>query len=304
MRHVLGANREGNKHVMSQRGTAPWGRRSRRATARPESRVKRTLVALGTVILVITPISWILLHEPQADQADASVPYVTRDDDTYIDSSTQPVTATPSVTEPGDSPTPDQTTGTPKPSATPSTPGRTPSTAGPTDTPTSAPTDGPGTTTAPSDPPETNDPRPSTSPSDTPSSTPTKTTPPPPSDDGSMRAEEEELFALVDNARVERGCAPLERNSNLTGGARQDAGTRAGNGDVSDGDSSMAATGGDGVTAKAAFDQLKSERAGTVFNCGLQELGVGRGTANHKVGALCPLVCSTRTRVAWVADFK
>ena len=288
---------------MSQRGTAPWGRRSRRATARPESRVKRTLVALGTVMLVITPISWILLHEPQADQADASVPYVTRDDDTYIDSSTKPVIATPSVPTPDDSPTPDQPTGTPKPSATP-TAGKTPS-ASPTDTPTSAPTDGPGTTSTPSDPPETNDPEPSNSPSNTPSSSPTKTTPPPPADNGSMRAEEEELFSLVDNERVERGCTPLQRDSGLTGGARQDAGTRAGNGDVSGSDSSMAAAGGDGVdTAKEAFSKLMSKNSSTILNCGLDELGVGHRQAQYCSKSLLGLCLDNSNRDAWVVDFK
>ncbi|MFI5713611.1 hypothetical protein [Kribbella sp. NPDC051620] len=119
-----------------------------------------------------------------------------------------------------------------------------------------------------------------------------------------MKPEEQELFSLVDNERVERGCAPLRPNSNLTGGARTDAETRADNGDVSDSSSSMVAAGGDGVTAKAAFDKLKSQSSSIVFNCGLRELGVGQGTADHKVGALCPLVCSTRTRVAWVVDFK
>jgi uncharacterized protein YkwD len=253
-------------------------------------------------MLVITPISWILLHQPQSDQADASVPYVTRDDDKYlVDPANQPVEVTPSTPADGSSqtPTPDQTTGTPKPSTTP-TPGQTPSST-PTKGQTVKPTDGPGTTSTPSDPPTSSDP--DQPPSGDPSTTPS-TTPPPPADDGSMRAEEEELFALVDNARVERGCAPLQRDSRLTKGARQDAGTRADNGDVSGGDSSMAAAGGDGVSAKAAFDQLKSERSSTVFNCGLRELGVGRDTADHRVGALCPVLCSTKTRVAWVADFK
>lgn len=287
---------------MSQREAATRGRRSRRAAARPESRVKRTVVALGTVMLVITPISWILLHQPQSDRADASVPYVTRDDDTYlVDSKDQPVVATPTAPEDSESPTPTPgKTTPPKPSATP-TPGGRPSST-PTDGTTVKPTDGPRTTSTPSDPPPSDDPEPTGSPS--PSSTPTTSTPPPPADSGSMQAEEEELFTLVDNARVDRGCAPLQRDSNLTRGARQDAGTRADNGDVSDGDSSMAATGGDGVSAKAAFDKLKSERSSTVFNCSLSELGVGRDTAQHDVGLLCPVVCSTKTRVAWVADFK
>ncbi|GAA1557737.1 hypothetical protein GCM10009789_08930 [Kribbella sancticallisti] len=290
---------------MSQRGTASWGRRSRRAAARPESRAKRTLVALGTVVLVITPISWILLHEPQSDQADASVPYVTRDDDTYLEPSNEPVVDTPTPA-PDDSPTPtpEQTTGTPTPtpSKTP-TPGQTPSTT-PTDGPTTtAPTDGPGTTSAPTRPPTTEDPKPSSSPSSTPS-TPRTTTPPPPADDGNMEAAEQELFTLVDNARVERGCQPLERDSNLTGGARSEAGDRAESGQLSGTTSSKAAAGGKGMTAKAAFDRLKSDSSGTLFNCGLDELGVGRAEADYCSSKLLGLCVGTSTRVAWVADFK
>jgi hypothetical protein len=299
---------------MSQRSAAGRRRRGTRA-ARPHSRVRRTAVAIGTVILVITPISWILLHQPQSNQADASVPYVTRDDDTYVKTSVTPIVATPSATQPGSTPTPVPTTGTPKPTATPSVPGKTPTTTptdspgtapteGPTDKPSAGPTDGPSTTSTPQGP-DSQTPEPTHSPSSTPSSTPSTTTPPPPSDDGSMSGAEVELFTLVDNARAERGCGPLQRDSGLTGGARQDAQTRAKSGDVSDTSSSMAATGGDDVTAKAAFTKLKSESSSTLFNCGLQELGVGQGTSDRKVGLLCPLVaCSTKTRVAWVVDFK
>src|SRR4051794_13451459 len=100
---------------MSEPG-ATRARRGRRAAETP-SRTKRMLVAIGTVILVITPISWILLHEPQSDQADASVPYVTRDDDTYITASNEPVVQT------SDTPS----TSTPTPRATPTKPTRTPS---------------------------------------------------------------------------------------------------------------------------------------------------------------------------------
>jgi uncharacterized protein YkwD len=271
------------------------------------------MVSIGTVILVITPISWILLHQPQSNEADASVPYVTRDDDTYIKSSTKPVVARPSATTPG-TPSGTPSAGTPSPTGTPTTPGQTP-TDGPTTKPTDGPTDGPttgatdGPTTGATDGPTTKAPdkpntTPTHSPSNTPSSTPSTSTPPPPADSGSMRPEEQELFSLVDNERVDRGCAPLRPNSNLTGGARTDAETRADNGQVSDSSSSMAAAGGDGVTAKAAFDKLKSQSSNILFNCGLRELGVGQGSADRRVGTLCPLVCSTKTRVAWVVDFQ
>ena len=289
---------------MSQREAATRGRRSRRAAARPESRVKRTVVALGTVMLVITPISWILLHQPQSDRADASVPYVTRDDDTYlVDSDNQPVIATPTVPEDGESPTPTpgKTPGTPKPTAVPTTPGQRP-----TSTPTTAkPTDGPGTTSTPSNPTPSNDPDATGSPSNTPSSTPTNTPPPPPADDGSMDGQEEELFAMVDNERTEQGCSSLRPNSSLSNGAQADASTRAANGDVSDRDSSMAAEGGDGVdTAKEAFDRLMSKYSSTILNCGLDEVGVGHDQAKYCTTKLLGACLGTSERDSWVVDFK
>ena len=270
-------------------------------------------MAIGTVILVITPISWILLHEPQVEQADAAVPYVTRPDDTYIKTSTKPVVATPEATRPVATPTPVPTTGTPKPTETPSVPGETPTpTDGPetepTGEPTTAPTEGPTSdstevpSTKPRDP-RSKDPKPTPTATETPSSTPTTTTPPPPTDDGSMSGAEVELFTLVDNARADRGCAPLRRNSNLSGSAGAEAEERAESGDVSATGSSMAAAGGDGVTAKAAFDKLKSTSSGTLFNCGLRELGVGQDQAKYCKTQL--LVClSSGTRQAWVVDFK
>ena len=100
---------------MSEPGATARRRRSRRAAPQP-SRVRRPLIAIASVILVITPISWILLHEPQSDQADASVPYVTRDDDTYITASTDPVVDTtdaPPTAVPSTPPTPGQTPTTP-----------------------------------------------------------------------------------------------------------------------------------------------------------------------------------------------
>ncbi len=297
---------------MSEPGATARRRRSRRAAPQP-SRVRRPLIAIASVILVITPISWILLHEPQSDQADASVPYVTRDDDTYITASTDPVvdttdappTAVPSTTPtPGKTPTTPGVTPTLTPGQTPGTPGTTDPTITPTDGPTGRPTDTPttGTTTAPPPSSETQNPRPTKTPTRTPTDDPTPSTPPN-DDDGSMSGAEVELFSLVDNARQDRGCAPLRRNSDLSNGAGSDADTRARNGQVSDGGNSYAATGGDGMSAKSAFDKLKSERGGTIFNCGLTELGVGRADRDHCVIDLGLACLSSKNRVAWVVDF-
>jgi uncharacterized protein YkwD len=281
---------------------ATRARRGRRAAETP-SRVKRTLVAIGTVILVITPISWILLHEPQSDQADASIPYVTRDDDTYITASNEPVVQT------SDTPS----TSTPTPRATPTKPTRTPSvtptpgdhpTTTPSDHPTTVPTDGPGDdTTTPTVEPtrsgQSHTPKPPADPSKPPTQPPAQ----PPADDGNMTADEQQLFTLIDNARVQNGCASLRRNSDLTGGARGDAGDRADSGDVSSTEQSKASTGGEDMSAQAAFDRLKSRSSSTLLNCGLHELGVGRGTATYRTCAIF-VICSTHTRVAWVAHFQ
>jgi uncharacterized protein YkwD len=243
------------------------------------------LIAIASVVLVITPISWILLHQPQNDDADASEPLVTRTDDTYVTPTTKPTATTPPVTRPT---TPKATpTPTPTDSATPTS---TPSSE-PTRVPTTGPTD--QGTQAPTDPPSTR--RPTTT-------TPTPTTPPPPADDGNMKANELALFNLIDEARQDNGCAPLQRETDLTVGARSDAGDRAESGSVNATGSSMSAAGGDNWTPQKAFNQMMSQSRSTIMNCGLTTLGVGFGTAPHcTVEVLWCL--SEADRNAWVADF-
>ncbi|TWD81878.1 hypothetical protein FB561_3002 [Kribbella amoyensis] len=294
---------------MSQPGAGARRRRSKRSAPQP-SRVRRPLVALASVILVITPISWILLHEPQSDQADASVPYVTRDDDTYITASNEPVAKT---TDPPakKTPTPTPTAGTPKPSATPTAGETATPTADPTDRPTRVPSSAPTEdepTSTPSDAPSTRPtagPRPTEDGSVTPTVKPTSPKPTEPPDDGDMNGAEEELFTLIDNERQSRGCAPLDRDTSLTHGARDDAESRAASGSVNSTGSSSASTGGDSMSAKSAFSKLKSENSVVLFKCSFDELGVGRGDDERKEG-LCPipLLCTTKTRVAWVVDFS
>lgn len=267
--------------------------------------MKRTAIAIASVVVVITPISWILLHEPQSDQADASVPYATRTDDTYVTPTSKPVAVTPSVPRPSTPPVP-TTTPSKTPTSTPSSsPTGTPTTTtGPTDHPTTVPTTGP-TTASPTTPRPTSDRSTTTrtTPHPTSTPTPTETTPPPPADDGSMESIELQVFNRIDKVRTDNGCAPLERDSKLTRAARSDAAGRAESGKVIASGSSMSAAGGDNWTAQMAFDKMMSESRSTVLNCNLTTLGVGFGTEEHCTFRL--VACLTwADRNVWVADFK
>ena len=255
------------------------------------------------MVLVITPISWILLHQPQNDEADASVPMVTRTDDTYITPSTKAAKVTPSakVTVPP----------TATPTATPtSTPSTTPSTT-PTESPTDSPTETPTKsstktpTVAPTSAPTT---QPSTAPTSpgrtvtTPGPTQTTTTPPPPPVDGGMQPNEKQLFDMIDNARADNGCAPLKQDPGLTNSARGTAGSRAKTGSgMNDTSAPQVGAGGDNMTAQQAYNKLmSSDSRSTVLDCGKTTLGVGFGTAKH-----CTLIIIACTdRNVWVANFS
>jgi hypothetical protein len=267
------------------------------------SRGRRAIIAIASVVLVITPISWILLHQPQNDEADASVPMVTRTDDTYITPSTKAAAVTPSakVTVPP----------TATPTATPtSTPSSTPS-ATPTDSPTASPTDTPTKestrtpTVAPTSAPTTTQPTTApTSPGNTvttPGPTQTTTTPPPPPVDGDMDANEMQLFTLIDNARVNKGCTRLKQDPSLTNSAEGTAGSRAKTGSgMDDSSGSQIGAGGDDMSAQQAYDDLMADSSGTVLNCSLDTLGVGFGTSRHC--SLIIIVCNNRN--VWVANFS
>jgi hypothetical protein len=259
------------------------------------TRTKRTLIAIASVVVVITPISWILLHEPQSDPADASLPMVTRTDDTYVTPTTKPVANTPKPKTPSATPT---TTPTTTPSGTPSP---TPTgTGSPTDYPTSIPTDGRSTST-PSKTPTVERPTTTAEPSETPTPTPT------PEADGEMTSDELKLFKLIDKARVNNGCAPLEQDPDLTGGARSDARSRTSSpSKLNASGASMSAAGGDDWSAQDAYDQMMAQSKSTVLNCDLTTLGVGQAEKDYCSGGVDALGCflgTTKTRVAWVADF-
>ncbi|MFI5696220.1 hypothetical protein ACIA58_30475 [Kribbella sp. NPDC051586] len=266
---------------------------------------------MASVVLVITPISWILLHQPQNDDADASVPMVTRTDDTYITPTTKPAVATPSARA------------TVPPTARPtSTPTVTPTTT-PTASPTDTPTDSASPTTVPTDTPSRIEPTDSptsekatnspTTPGRTtstggPTQTPTTTPPPPPppARDGGMDANESQLFDMIDSARRNSGCQPLEQDPGLTGNARSDASSRARSGSTNSSGSSKSSAGGDNWTAQQAYDQMMAQSRGTIMNCGLTTLGVGRKGYAHctAIDLLGLCIGSKPTRYAWVADFS
>ena len=118
-----------------------------------------------------------------------------------------------------------------------------------------------------------------------------------------MSADEASLFSKIDSARQSEGCAPLRRNNALSDNAEDEAGSRAKANDFS-ASGSEAAAGGKDMSAQTAFDRLMDQSSGTVLNCGLDELGVGRGTAEYCSALLCVGSLGEATRVGWVADFN
>jgi hypothetical protein len=118
-----------------------------------------------------------------------------------------------------------------------------------------------------------------------------------------MTASELQLFDMIDSARQNNGCAPLEQDPGLTGGARGDAASRAKSGSVNATSGSMSAAGGDKYSAQQAYNQMMAQNKSTVLNCGLTTLGVGFGTA-RRCTAQVILCLSWTDRNAWVADFS
>lgn len=120
-----------------------------------------------------------------------------------------------------------------------------------------------------------------------------------------MTADELRLFDLIDAARVDKGCAPLEQDPNLTGGARSEADDRADSGSVNSYADSKTTAGGNSWTAQQAYDQMMAQSRSVVLNCNLKTLGVGRETARYcsDFNLLGFCIGSKPTRVAWVADF-
>jgi hypothetical protein len=121
-----------------------------------------------------------------------------------------------------------------------------------------------------------------------------------------MNSDELQLFNLIDNARVNAGCARLEQDPGLTDAARADAGNRAESGATNSASGSASTAGGDNWSAQQAFNQMMTQSKSTVLNCGLTTLGVGRKSAKYcnAINLLGICLGSKPTRVAWVADFS
>jgi hypothetical protein len=120
-----------------------------------------------------------------------------------------------------------------------------------------------------------------------------------------MDANEQQLFDLIDNARVNNGCAPLKQDPSLTGNARATAGSRAKTGSgMNDTSGSQIGAGADKMTAQQAYDKLMSQSRSTVLNCNLTTLGVGFGTAERCTLPILIGCLNYTDRNAWVANFS
>ncbi|MDX2967590.1 spore germination YkwD domain-containing protein [Kribbella solani] len=111
-----------------------------------------------------------------------------------------------------------------------------------------------------------------------------------------MTSTEKQLFDLIDNARVDNGCARLKQDPSLTGGARSTASDRAASGQNLN---SGTGAGGNKMTAQQAYNRLMKNAQSTVLNCGLTALGVGFDSKQT-----CTLLIICTDRNAWVAKFS
>ena len=66
----------------------------------------------------------------------------------------------------------------------------------------------------------------------------------------------------------------------------------------------MATAGGDDWSARRAFNQMMAQSSGTILNCGLDELGVGRYSHPYCKIVWCPGAFGMTDRVAGVAEFR
>ncbi len=102
------------------------------------------------------------------------------------------------------------------------------------------------------------------------------------------------LFTLIDDARVDHGCARLGRDTALTTSARahaaEDPFTPTGNGTEAI---------AEGKNARDAFSRMMDAYRDTLLDCGLTDLGVGYAQEQSKDN------CEQGSCIVrrWVADF-
>ena len=116
-----------------------------------------------------------------------------------------------------------------------------------------------------------------------------------------MSADEQRVFTMIDDARVEHGCARLGRDSALTQSARRHSQAEAERGGSSTGDGSEAIAAAD--SPNDAYRKMMGLYARTLLNCDRTDLGIGYGSATGSL--LCtPLGCvGEKTERRWSADF-
>ncbi|GAA1600580.1 hypothetical protein GCM10009804_66500 [Kribbella hippodromi] len=116
-----------------------------------------------------------------------------------------------------------------------------------------------------------------------------------------MNGTEKQLFDLIDNARVDNGCARLKQDPNLTSGARSTATDRASSGRSLN---SGTGAGGDKMTAQQAYNRLMKNAKSTVLDCGLTTLGVGFDSEPRCQLEIITCIGGWTDRNAWVAKFS
>ena len=105
------------------------------------------------------------------------------------------------------------------------------------------------------------------------------------------------LFTMIDDARVDHGCAQLGRDTALTRSAQAQAAEEAANQSTRIGNGTDAIA--EATNARDAYNQMVDTYSGALLDCGWTDLGIGyrqaqvRGSCDH--GS-----CVERR---WVADF-
>jgi hypothetical protein len=117
-----------------------------------------------------------------------------------------------------------------------------------------------------------------------------------------MTDQGQRLFTMIDNARVDNGCARLGRETALTKSARSHAGREAGQNSTQTDDGTEAIA--DANSPQAAYNRMMNRYSGALLDCGRTGLGIGYAQAEIDGTCIWPLPCiGSSTERRWVADF-